>query len=623
MGRPLKFRLSNMMMGLSLGVAAVVVAAFGTGAWLYSRQRFTSELESARASARAQTETIRVALEHQMVNRDSRLIEKMVANFAGDPSVNNVMIVDKEGILKFSSRPASVGTEIRRDSPTCMTCHDRPPQERATSRVIETRGGEILRTVTPILNRKECHACHSPDARINGVLIVDIEAGRIRANLNRDLRRMVLGSGILALIVMAGIALIIRLVVLRRLRIFEDAARRIAAGDLERRLPVKGNDTLSWLARRFNSMADSVTTLLADVRRKGEQLETVINSVDDGIVVLDRRMKIVAANEAFVKRLGKRRDEVLGEACVEASSGLCNTAECPSRECFREGIPRTRVFTREGVQAGDTRFEEVHVSPIRDKTGDVRYVTEVWRDITQRRASEARMADSHRMASLGMLASGFSHELNTPLATVLTCLEGILRTEAESEVVDRDYITDSARIAREQVLRCRAITQQFLQMARGGASGDDLVDLAVVVPSMVRLVSPTARERDVRVEAVSCEGQVMIRANESEVQQVLLNLLMNAVQACGPGGRVTACLERGDGTTVTVSDDGCGMDEAQRGRVFEPFVSMRPGGTGLGLFISLELARKWGGSIRVESVLGQGSSFSVDFPVRDGTYEGV
>ena len=105
----------------------------------------------------------------------------------------------------------------------------------------------------------------------------------------------------------------------------------------------------------------------------------------------------------------------------------------------------------------------MHASPILDSAGDLPHVVEVWRDISERRAAEAHLAESHRLASLGVLASGFSHELNTPLGTVLMCVEGILPRRPARAATS----ATTPPIARDQLLRCRGITQHFLRMSRG------------------------------------------------------------------------------------------------------------------------------------------------------------
>ncbi len=338
----------------------------------------------------------------------------------------------------------------------------------------------ILRTVVPIRNREECHKCHDPQQKINGILILDYNAGEVRAAMTRDLRWMVAGTGALTFVVAGTILLLIRFSVLRRLNQFETTARLISQGDLQRRVPAEGSDTLAWLGREFNAMADSVVGLVGEVRTQRERLETVINSIDDGIVVLDPERRILAANDAFLQRTGSNRDQVLGCSCLEVGSGPCNVVDCPALACLQSGARQVRICERR-TSKGTPAWEEIHASPILDASGRLTQVVEVWRDISERRAAEANLAESHRLASLGVLASGFSHELNTPLGTVLMCVEGILREtpagENRNADVDPARIRDSANIAREQILRCRGITQNFLRLSRGQRAPGNIVDI--------------------------------------------------------------------------------------------------------------------------------------------------
>jgi hypothetical protein len=209
----MKLRFASMTLGMTAGVTAAVLVACGTAAYIYSAHHFESLLETARVAAVAKGDLIRVALEHQMIENDRTLIARMVESFGKQPRVEQVMLLDRYGVERYSSRPRAAGDELRIDSPTCQACHRLPPAQRGSSQVIETRGGTVLRTVVPIHNRQECHRCHDPGHRINGILILDYDTREIRAAMTRDLRWMVGGTGALTLLLVGAIAILIRVVV--------------------------------------------------------------------------------------------------------------------------------------------------------------------------------------------------------------------------------------------------------------------------------------------------------------------------------------------------------------------------------------------------------------------------
>ena len=290
-------------------------------------------------------------------------------SFGGQPRVERVVLLDRTGNVRYSSGPP------RRRRPPHRT---RRPARRATasrpssadsSRVIETRGGTVLRTVVPIRNREACYRCHDPTHKINGILILDHNVGEVRADHDRDLRWMVAAPAPSRCCWSAPSPSSFAFAVLRRLQRFETTARQIAAGDLDRRVPVEGSDTLSWLAREFNTMADSVTGLVGEVRDQRERLETVINSIDDGIVVLDPaahassppttrscahaghpgRSAGLLLRDAAAGGLHRRPIARRSPACARAT-GRCGSASV-------RGRPTVRAW------------EEVHASPIHDADG--------------------------------------------------------------------------------------------------------------------------------------------------------------------------------------------------------------------------------------------------------------
>jgi PAS domain S-box-containing protein len=616
----MKLRFASMTVGLALGVTVAVVGSCTVAAYFYSVHHFQSLLETVRTSALAEGELIRTALEHQMLGNDRTLIAQMIESFGKQATVEQLVLLDRNGVERYASKPETAGNDFQIGSPTCQACHRDPPERRASSRVIETRGGTILRTVVPIRNREECYRCHDPRQKINGILILDYNAGEVRAAMTRDLRWMVAGTGALTFVIVGAIVLMIRVLVLRRLQRFETTARLISEGDLERRVPTEGSDTLAWLEKEFNAMADSVSGLVGEVRQQRERLETVINSIDDGIVVLDAERKIIAANDAFLQRASNSREQVVGCCCFELGPRPCDLSDCPTLACMRSGARQVRICERK--TGNDTvAWEEIHASPILDASGRLVQVVEVWRDISERRAAEAKLAESYRLASVGILASGFSHEMNTPLATTLMCVEGILRETPTEEggPLDQARIRENATIAREQILRCRGVTQHFLRLSRGQRHAGDVVDLDQALAAALRLVDPTARASSVDVAALPPATSLHVRADEAELQNLLVNLLLNAIQASKPGGKVIVTTQGGDAVHIRVSDEGCGIAPEYRQKIFEPFFGLRKGGTGLGLFLSLNAARSWGGNIVVESTPGKGSVFEVVMPaIRTG-----
>jgi PAS domain S-box-containing protein len=611
----MKLRFASMTVGLTLGITAAVVASCGLAAYFYSTRYFKSILEMARTNALAEGELIHTALEHAMLNNDRPQIAQMIEGFGKQARVEELVLLDHNGVPRYSSSPLNKGEDFRISSPTCQACHRDPADRRESSRVIDTKGGAVLRTVLPIRNREECHGCHEPAQKINGVLILDYNAEEVRSGMTRNLRWMVAGTGGLTFFLVGAIFIVIRLSVLRRLQRLETTARLVSQGDLNQRVPVEGSDTLAWLGQEFNMMADSMAGLVGEVSAQRERLETVINSIDDGIVVLDPHRKIIAANDAYLRRTGRQRDQVLGCHCYQLGISSCNVPDCPTLAYLNSGTQQVRICEHRSDN-GKVTWEEIHVSPILDTDGKATHVVEVWRDISERRAAEANLAESHRLASLGVLASGFSHELNTPLGTVLTCIEGILReTPATRErELDEARIREIASIAREQLLRCRSTTQHFLRLSRGQRHDCAIVDLRESIEAAQRLVNPTARAHSVQIVVHPMQASLNVRAGEAELQDLLINLLLNAVQASMPGSRVEVEVHAGSDIRIRIKDQGCGIPQDSIKKIFEPFFSMRQGGTGLGLFLSLNSVRNWGGDILVESVPGIGSTFEVILP---------
>lgn len=610
---------------LALGITLLVVVPLGVGLYVLSYHHFSRTIEARRRAAELQNRILEVTLRHQMIEKDSTLITRILDEIGKQPEVQSVMILDHKGVIRFSSRPEMVEKEIPLGSPACQSCHSVNPEDRDRWIVMEGEGGEELRSVLPIENRPECHECHDAEQRLNGIMILDISLAEVQAQLREDSAWILGGTAALALLLLGGLGIVLRRLILVRLARLGRAARSIAKGDLEERAAVDGRDVITSLAEDFNNMADAVSRLITEVRGQEAQLASVMNSLDDGLVVLDRDFRVVASNLSFCRRFGSHPEALRGRRCREAigQNLPCFPSEqdCPAAKCLSTGEVQRAVFRIDMNDGENGLVEEVYASPVVDGDGKVRQVVEIWRDISERVREEERLAEIERLVSLGALASGFSHEVSTPLASMLTCAEAVLGRIDDCRGPDGPAeevlpaIRQSAETIRQEVHRCKRTTEQFLRFSRGIPPSIELIDLRSVVAGVVSLVGPTAREARVTIRMEGSDPVAGVRANTEVVQHVVLNLMINAIQSFDEaGGTVVVRFQAGRDVRIRVRDTGSGIPPGARKHLFEPFRSQKPQGTGLGLFLSRSFMRRFGGDVRlVESEVGSGSCFEIIF----------
>jgi two-component system, NtrC family, sensor kinase len=506
-------------------------------------------------------------------------------------------------------------------------CHSKTPDARARWVLLQDDGIDVLRTVQPIENRPECHRCHNSAAKLNGILILDVSLAPIQAQVRSELGRMAAATAVLTVVLLVGVGLHVRHLVLSRLSKLGRTARAIAAGAFGERVDSAGDDVIASLAKDFNNMADATALLIEDVKGREQQLAGVLNSLDDGLVVLDRNFRVMAANRSIASRLCSYPETLRGRNCrdVVGHALPCREdPECPTARCLSTGRLERATYGFTGSPNGKGRVHEVYASPVFDDNGSVAQVVEVWRDITERVREEQHLAEIERLSSLGVLASGLSHEVNTPLASTLTCSEAILDQLDGVDVASLrpetlEAIRESADIIREQVLRCRTITDHFLRFARGIPPTIEPIDLQEVVRNIMALARPTAREAGIDL-VLDGNGPVpVVTANTEVVQHVVLNVLVNAIESfTAPGGSVVVRFIVDDHLRLQIRDTGCGIAPEVQTHLFEPFRTQKPRGTGLGLFLSRTFMRRFNGDVRlIDSAPGRGSCIEVVFPRAD------
>jgi signal transduction histidine kinase len=228
------------------------------------------------------------------------------------------------------------------------------------------------------------------------------------------------------------------------------------------------------------------------------------------------------------------------------------------------------------------------------------------------------------LASVGFLAAGVAHEINNPLGIIAGYAELLLkRTSRMAESADRAQLEEFLTIVRDEVFRCKHVTQKLLSLSRSKPESRSRLNVAKAAGEVVRLVRGVEKfaDRAIEVEATD-NGRAEVIGSDQEIRQLLLNLVVNALEATEPGrGRVTIHVTTGgDDCRIEVTDNGCGMSAETLDRVFEPFYTERAGGdeagTGLGLSVSHAIITAHGGRIWAESAgPGSGSTFIVTLPL--------
>jgi PAS domain S-box-containing protein len=355
----------------------------------------------------------------------------------------------------------------------------------------------------------------------------------------------------------------------------------------------------------------------------------VVEGTSDAVWVMDRgdddRYRIRLANPRTRELLGVNLEDVIGstlDAVLAPASAAAAEAHYREAEAAGEPIEYENVVGRDGM-----RVEVVtHLTPLFDSEGRCYRIIGSARDVTDRRRAEAALLQAQKLESLGVLAGGIAHDFNNLLTTILGNLF-LLESELPQDSPLRAYTADS-RIAGE---RGADLVKRLLGFSRPGVHARQPVSIATLVNETVALVQRTLGPR-VAVDVLPGEPGAMVAGEFGSLQQVLVNLLLNARDAMPEGGSITISHARrqihseplwaqrgitaGAYRELVVTDTGAGMSRDLLQRIFDPFFTTKGvgKGTGLGLSTSFSIVRAHGGWLAAESSEGQGSTFRVLIP---------
>jgi two-component system, LuxR family, sensor kinase FixL len=388
----------------------------------------------------------------------------------------------------------------------------------------------------------------------------------------------------------------------------------------------------------FARMSES---LVAKLTESEARMRSIVDTAVDSIITIDRTGSITTFNQAAVRLFGWTTDEIIGARIEVLMPEPHRSAHHAYLSRFLEtgerriiGIGREVVGQRKD---GSTFPMELAVSEVR-RAGEVEF-TGIVRDLSERKRAEqrireinhaleetnkklveeqAKLVQAEKLSSIGLLAAGVAHEINNPLSGVMACVKA-LRAESVPPGRRAEYFDT----VKEGLERIGAIVRDLLDFARQRPPAFGPLDAGEVVDACLRLLAPAVRTKDAVVDNQVARGSVCLEADRSQLMQGLMNVVLNAVQATPPGGRVEISGLRVNGRAgLRITDHGAGIPRELLARVRDPFFTTKaPGqGTGLGLAVTDSIVRTHGGEMEIESEEGRGTTVTLWLPVKGAAH---
>ena len=352
-------------------------------------------------------------------------------------------------------------------------------------------------------------------------------------------------------------------------------------------------------------------------------LQSVFDGISEPLMMVEKDLRVKVLNQAALRYFRvNSTDKAIGRTCYELTDGRCQQCDqCALNLAISKD--KTVDFERRGLFDPD-RIEHVTVYPLDEADGGIAGAIIHIGDLTETRKLEQHMTRVDRLSSLGQLSAGIAHEIRNPLAginlfvDVLTDEEKFQRTGQELEILGE---------IKSNIKKIDGIIKRVLDFSRQSVSPTrEKMDVNLLIDDTVKLWRSAMTKTGIVLKLFTAKDLPELRGDAIEFQQVLNNLLQNAVDAMSQGGTLSigACkglfsLDKNrQAVIISIEDTGPGIPVEHRGSIFNPFYTTKPGGTGLGLAICHRIVSRHGGTIFYESTTNVGTTFQIEFPILPG-----
>jgi PAS domain S-box-containing protein len=387
--------------------------------------------------------------------------------------------------------------------------------------------------------------------------------------------------------------------------------QKIALGDLNFKVTVKTHDEIGKLGQAFNKMTDD----LQRVTVSRNYVDSIINTMNDTLLVLNSDRTLRTVNDAVLRLLGYTQEDLIGKpAGILFSQDIALFKDKEWEELLKNGSVSDydiNYVTKAGENIPASFSGSVMVDK---KTNTVSFVG-IARDMREMLKLKRQLFQTEKMAAVGQLAGGVAHEINNPMSVIL----GFAQTVSRRITDESNPLYMPLKSIEREALRCKKLVGDLLTFSRVSKTENEYIDLSELMDETVSLIESKCRVKDVELKRDIPNDIQKILANKNQIQQVIVNLCNNALDAMDKGGILTISARVEDNLMkIRVADTGKGIPPEIQERIFEPFFTTKEvgKGTGLGLSISYEIIQKHNGTIDVESQIGKGTTFIISLPIK-------
>jgi PAS domain S-box-containing protein len=619
-------------------VSAIAILVIGIYATVNISTQRNQLIQQVIQSTNMVSDTIKRIMRYDMLKYQPERLHRAIDTIGGQEGIEKVRIFNYVGEIIYSSDRAEMGAMVDKSSEQCYACHAREkPFERLTtsarSRIFETAvGHRVLGMINPIYNETDCYSAschiHPQEQKVLGVLDIDVSLADVDSVINSSKKKMTLFAVVAIVAVSLAIGLFIQRFVSRPVKQLVKGTERVAAGDLSTPLEISSANEIGTLARSFDQMTQRLQDSEQELKASEEKYRSLFDNDPNPIFVFDRStFQIIDANIRATEKYGYTREELL-------QMSFRDLGDPEDAEKIRSSVVEACIFipkVRHRKKDGGIMHVDIHSCP-RVHLGEDVIIANI-ADISDSIQAEAQLIQASKMATLGEMSAGVAHELNQPLNAIRIgsdllkkVMEGGDNLEGDREVLVKVYGEIGS-----QVDRAANIIDHLREFGR--KSEPDEVEKVFInkpITDVFTVLGQQLKLKQIKVDLDLDESLPPIYGVNNRLEQVFINLVMNARDAIeemmerdyqkGKEGILTIRTYQEKGRVVAiVRDNGSGMPERVKEKIFEPFYTTKDvgKGTGLGLSISYGIIKDYEGTIEVESMPGSGTIFKITFPAVD------